>query len=181
MLALGLVAAVVRSANRPADPYLAVERGATSSTFVTLAPRGARAPFEAFAQTSFTVAGGELQNTGQLCALLADTAVLQAKGMMDRSDFAGYDGMVFAFRTESSGMFFMRNTRVPLSIAFFDSDGAFISSADMEPCPDDVVDCPLFGSDRPYRYAIEVPKGALVDLGIGPGSTLALGSGGCTA
>ncbi|MBI1844663.1 MAG: DUF192 domain-containing protein [Actinobacteria bacterium] len=122
----------------------------------------------------------QAQEAADHCALLADTAILQAKGMMHQSDFGGYAGMIFAFPTESSGLFFMRNTGLPLSIAFFDSDGAFVSSADMDPCPDDVVDCPLYGSDRPYRYALEAPKGSLTSLGAGPGAMLALSGAGCS-
>ncbi len=181
VFALGLVSAVVRSADGPADPYLEVERdGGAASSRASLPSRGARAPFQAFAETSFRITSAQVQDAVDRCALLADTAILQAKGMMDQGDFSGYAGMIFAFQTESSGLFFMRNTRLPLSIAFFDSDGAFVSSADMDPCPDDVVDCPLYGSDRPYRYALEAPKGSLTSLGAGPGAMLALSGVGCS-
>jgi uncharacterized membrane protein (UPF0127 family) len=66
----------------------------------------------------------------------------------------------------------MRNTLIPLSIAFFDAGGRFVSSADMEPCPDEVEDCPTTGADGPYLHAIEVAQGDLPGLGIGPGADL---------
>ncbi len=181
VLALGLGSAFVRSANRPADPYLEVERNAgVASPQGSLPARGARAPFEAFAESPFRITLAEAKTAADHCALLADSAILHAKGMMEQSDFAGYEAMIFAFQTETAGLFFMRNTPLPISIAFFDNDGAFVSSADMDPCPDEVVDCPLYGADRPYRYALEAPKGALAGLGIGPGSVLSLTGTGCT-
>lgn len=181
LFVLGLGSAFVRNANGPADPYLEVERNSdVASSQDTLAARGARAPFQTFAESPFRITLAEAKTAADHCALLADTAILHAKGMMEQSDFAGYAAMIFAFQTETSGLFFMRNTRLPLSIAFFDNDGAFVSSADMDPCPDEVVDCPLYGADRPYRYALEAPKGALAGLGIGPGAVLSLTGTGCT-
>lgn len=182
VLATGLGAAFIQSANGPADPSLEGNLDdAQSSSPVTLAFRGAREPFETFAESTFTISRPDVQSPAERCALLADTIALHAKGMMEQQNFAGYAGMIFAFQVESSGEFFMRNTRIPLSIAFFDSDGAFISSSDMDPCPDEVVDCPTHGADRPYRYAIEVPKGTLADLDIGPGAVLKVTPGGCTS
>ena len=69
--------------------------------------------------------------------------------------------MAFVWPADVQGSFFMRNTRLPLSIVFVDADGAVVSTSDMEPCPDSVVDCPLYGADGPYRWALEVPQGAL--------------------
>lgn len=179
LILLGLLSAFVEHANSPADPFVEAGTGVTSSQ-ASLPPRGARSPFEAFAETSFTITAAKVKEAEERCALLADSVVLQAKGLMEQGDLAGYVGMIFKFETESSGTFFMRNTRIPLSIAFFDSDGAFVSSADMEPCPDEITDCPVYGADRPYRYALEVLKGELAALGAGAGSTLALTGSGCS-
>jgi uncharacterized protein len=65
----------------------------------------------------------------------------------------------------------MLDTPLPLSIAFFDAGGQFVSATDMEPCPGQ-AGCPTYPAARPYRVAIEVPKGALPGLGIGPGARL---------
>ena len=62
----------------------------------------------------------------------------------------------------------------PLSIAFFAADGAYVGGYDMEPC-DDSSDCPAYPSPGTYRFALEVVQGDLDDLGVGPGSRLALG------
>lgn len=180
LISLGLLSAFVEKANSPADPFIAEVGNGVTSSQASLPSRGAHAPFEAFAETSFTITATQVKEAEERCALLADSVVLQAKGLMEQSDLAGYVGMIFKFETESSGTFFMRNTRIPLSIAFFDSDGAFVSSADMEPCPDEIIDCPVYGADRPYRYAFEVPKGELAALGASAGSTLALTGSGCS-
>ncbi|MGK2957171.1 MAG: DUF192 domain-containing protein [Acidimicrobiales bacterium] len=180
LILLGLLSAFVEKANSPADPFIAEAGNGVTSSQASLPSRGAHAPFEAFAETSFTITAAQVKEAEERCALLADSVVLQSKGLMEQSDLAGYVGMIFKFETESSGTFFMRNTRIPLSIAFFDSDGAFVSSADMEPCPDEITDCPTYAADRPYRYALEVPKGELAAIGAGAGSTLALAGSGCS-
>ena len=88
---------------------------------------------------------------------------------MGQDDLDGYAGMAFLFDDERERSFWMRNTRIPLSIAFFDAEGAFVSSKDMEPC-DDGADCPTYSSDGPAQFAIEVPQGRLASVGVTPGS-----------
>lgn len=151
-------AVVVLGANRPADPYFA---------------EPVRTPVDGFGQIGFRVDGSAASST-QRCALLADTAEQRAQGLMRRTDLAGHDGMIFRFETDTSGSFWMKDTPMPLSIAWFDSSGRFVSSADMEPCLNRPT-CPTYAADGPYRYALEVPKGGLPGLGVGPGSKLVLG------
>jgi hypothetical protein len=94
---------------------------------------------------------------------------------MHRTDLAGHVGMLFVFTDDSSESFYMRNTPMPLSIAWFDSAGRFVSSTDMAPCADR-SDCPTYAAARAYRYALEVPRGQLTGLGIGPSSTITVGA-----
>jgi uncharacterized membrane protein (UPF0127 family) len=58
--------------------------------------------------------------------------------------------------------FTMEGVGYPIDIAWFDGDGALVSIASMAPC--DVVPCPLYRADGPYRWAIEAPVGAFVNL-----------------
>lgn len=109
-----------------------------------------------------------------LCALLADTDAERARGLMEVEDLDGYDGMLFRFADDTTARFHMADTRIPLSIAWFDAAGHFVSSAEMPPCPDG-EECPTYGPDRPYRLALEVPAGDLADMGIGPGSRISAG------
>jgi hypothetical protein len=85
--------------------------------------------------------------------------------------------MLFVFAADTSETFYMRNTPMPLSIAWFDSAGRLVSTVDMAPCPDR-PNCKTYAAARPYRYALEVPQGGLSGLGIGPGSAISVG-GGC--
>lgn len=108
------------------------------------------------------------------CMLLAETRAEQRRGLMETTDLGGYDGMLFDFGEERPLSFWMRNTPMPLSIAFYGADGSFVSSADMAPCGDH-DDCPLTPSAGPARYAVEVPQGELERFGLVAGSRLARG------
>ncbi len=108
------------------------------------------------------------------CHLLATTPKQQARGLMGMTDLHGYDGMVFAFPSDTTTPFYMRNTPLPLTIAWFNSSGVFEGSADMSPCGDSAA-CPLTRPPSPYRVAIEVQQGGLADIGIVDGSAIAVG------
>ncbi|HEX6425396.1 MAG TPA: DUF192 domain-containing protein [Acidimicrobiales bacterium] len=120
---------------------------------------------------SITAADGTVSGC---CLLVADTVEQRQRGLMEVTDLGGYDGMVFVWDTDVESGFWMRNTPTPLSIAWFDADGDFVSDTDMEPCPDR-DDCPMYPPAGPYRFAIEVFRGDLDALGVGPGSRLTLG------
>lgn len=100
------------------------------------------------------------------CVWLADTPERRQRGLMEVTDLGeGKAGMVFAFDEPATGGFWMRNTPMPLSIAFVAGDGRVVSTADMDPCGDR-TDCPSYGAAGPYRWALEVPRGGLARLGV---------------
>lgn len=149
--------------------------GATPDTTVT-APPGPpapppRRPLAGFGEVAFRISRAD-GATFDGFALLAATDRSHAQGLMEQTGLRGYDAMVFRFDRPQTGWFYMRNTRIPLSIAFFDTGGRFVSSADMVPCPDEVRTCPRYHPEGPYVHAIEVASGDLPRLGIGPGSVL---------
>lgn len=106
------------------------------------------------------------------CLWLADTEATRERGLMQVTDLGGKSGMIFNFAKDTNAQFWMFQTVMPLSIAFFDSSGAFVSSVDMPPCTGGQSTCPSYPADRPYRDAIEVPQGGLAALGVGPGSAI---------
>jgi uncharacterized membrane protein (UPF0127 family) len=111
----------------------------------------------------------------EVCLWVAGTPELRGRGLMGVTDMGGADGMVFLFFEESTSAFWMRDTPMPLSIAFFDAAGGFVSATDMEPCLDGPPEsCPRYRADGPYTSAIEVPQGELAELLIGPGSRFEL-------
>lgn len=97
---------------------------------------------------------------------------------MNQTSLHGFAGMVFEFDRPTNVAFYMKDTVIPLSIAWFAADGGFLSSANMDPCPASRLSCPTYRPGEPYGTAIEVPKGNLGGLGIGPGSLVQL-SGPC--
>ena len=110
----------------------------------------------------------------QRCLLVADTAELREQGLMAVTDptLGGYDGMVFVFGGEFTGGFWMKDTLIPLSIAFADQSGAVVSTADMVPCPAGVRSCPVTQAAAPYGYAVEVARGRLAEVGLTDGASL---------
>ena len=151
--------------------WLAV--GANSPDDPELAPRDRIAEF---GTVSFKVEHGAA--TDEFCALLAATDSQRQTGMMGRTEFGGYDGMVFALpRPVEPAQFFFHNRRVPiaLTVAWFAPDGKYVSSADMEPC-EDREGCPIFRATGRWQYALEVPKGGLGRFGIGPEATMKVGA-----
>jgi len=172
ILGLGLWAFVVRGADEPADPYL-LDEGAL--------PPGIEAPgdpareiLDGFDEIAITVRPADGSALLAWCLLAALQAEQRARGLMEVTDLKGYPGMLFLYDTDVQSAFWMRNTPMPLSIAWFDADGNLVSTSDMAPC-DDRDDCPIYGSAGPYRSAIEVPQGELAGLGIGAGATISIG------
>jgi uncharacterized membrane protein (UPF0127 family) len=142
---------------------------ASESSGATSAPASSgRSPLPGFGETHLTVT----TSNGMLawCLLLAETEAQHNRGLMQVTDptLGGYDGMLFRFPQDTQVQFYMRNTPMPLSIAFVSSDGKVVSTTDMAPCADR-GDCPLYSAKGPYRTAIEVPQGGLTRLGIETG------------
>lgn len=115
------------------------------------------------------------------CVLVAETAEQRAIGLMDAPgpDLGGYDGMVFTWDEPATGGFWMKDTEVPLSIAWIDGDGGIVSTADMDPCPAGSSNCPSYPAAGPYRMALEAPQGQLDDLGVEQGARLQLDRRSC--
>lgn len=95
-----------------------------------------------------------------------------AYGLMNRSSLPQDEGMVFLFFEERDTGFWMKDTLIPLSIAFFDVDGNILEILDMEPCPPDELACPLYDPGVPYMGALEVNKGTFDELGVTEGDVI---------
>ena len=97
----------------------------------------------------------------------ADPAT-RARGLMERERVPPGTGMVFLYPADVAESFWMKNTLVPLSIAFVAADGRVVSVVEMTPCKADP--CPSYAPGGPYRYAIELAAGSFGDAGVGPGA-----------
>jgi uncharacterized protein len=85
-------------------------------------------------------------------------------GLMHRTELAADAGMLFLFPDDRTGGFWMKNTLIPLDIAFLSAEGEVVEVLQMEPCEADP--CPSYSPDGAYRSALEVNAGALVDEGV---------------
>jgi uncharacterized membrane protein (UPF0127 family) len=86
---------------------------------------------------------------------------------MERTSLAADTGMVFLWETPSTTTFWMKDTRIPLSIAFWGQDGTIVTIREMTPCTADP--CPTYAADGPFVGAAEVAKGWFEAHGIETG------------
>ena len=91
----------------------------------------------------------------------------RARGLMFRASMPQNAGMLFIFDEAGAQCMWMKNTLIPLSVAFIDDAGAIINIADMQPQTED-SHC----ASRPARYALEMNRGWFAARGIKPGTKL---------
>ena len=103
---------------------------------------------------------------------LAVSADERRRGLMDRSSLPERSGMLFLYRENSRRGFWMKDTLIPLSIAFLDARGRVLRILDMEPCTRDP--CPVYEAGIAYRSALEMNQGAFARLGIEVGDVATL-------
>ncbi|MDQ2778996.1 MAG: DUF192 domain-containing protein [Pseudomonadota bacterium] len=100
-------------------------------------------------------------------AELAASSDQQATGMMFRTAMGANEGMLFVNPDSSVRCFWMRNTLLPLSIAFIATDGSIVNLADMAPRSED-SHC----SSKPVQFALEMRQGWFDKHGIKAGMKL---------
>ena len=129
---------------------------------------------ESLKKDDFTV----LLNNGEKVSLvleIADTLEKRNIGLMNRKDLEdGLDGMIFVFSDDVQSGFWMKDTYIPLSIAFINKEGIIQEIMRMEPLlVEDETGSPLlyFPKDT-YRFALEVKQGFFVENNIKIGDRL---------
>ncbi len=115
------------------------------------------------ATATIVVIGGEGEGV-ELTVELARTAGERSRGLMFREELAEDGGMLFVFPEDTQAGFWMRDTLIPLSIAFIAADGTILDIQDMEPLSED-----MHLSPEPYRYGLEVNQGWFREHGLGRG------------
>jgi len=100
-------------------------------------------------------------------AEVADTPDLREVGLMNRTSLATNSGMLFIFEQKAGNCFWMKNTKLPLSIAFIADDGKIVNIEEMQA---DTTNnhCPK----APIRYALEMNKGWFAERVIVPGNLI---------
>jgi uncharacterized protein len=110
--------------------------------------------------------------TVSLDVQVADTQAERRTGLMGRESLSPYDGMAFVWEEPVVSTFWMKDTLIPLSIAFWDDHGRIISILAMDPCTEDP--CPSYGPDEPFVGAVEVARGTFERHGVAPGDRVEL-------
>ncbi len=103
---------------------------------------------------------------------IADTDAERRRGLMFRESLPQDRGMAFVYFEEHSGGFWMRNTLIPLSIAFFDRGGEILRILDMEPCETD--SCEIYDPGVSYVGALEVNQGMFDEWGVEEGDRITI-------
>jgi len=98
---------------------------------------------------------------------VANTPEQREQGLMHRKELKDGYGMIFVFERDQIMSFWMKNTLIPLSIAYAAQDGRILEIHDMQP-----GDLTPVRSSRSARYALEVPQGWFDRAGIAPGDRL---------
>lgn len=105
----------------------------------------------------------------ELSVETADDDAERQRGLMQRTKLAENAGMLFVFGRERTLSFWMKDTLIPLSIAYLDADGRIIDIQDMKP-----LDETGHPSAEPAQYALEVNQGFYEERGIRVGDTVEL-------
>ncbi len=100
-----------------------------------------------------------------ITAEVANTFETRALGLMYRKSLGANEGMLFVFPDVSVHCMWMKNTFLPLSVAFIDERGTIVSIHDMQP-QTETSHC----AERPARFALEMNQGWFAQKGIKPGA-----------
>jgi hypothetical protein len=111
-------------------------------------------------------------NGREITVEVARTDSERERGLMGRTRLGLADGMLFIFDRDEHLEFWMKNTPLPLSIAFLSAEGKILEIRDMEP-----FDLRTVRSRFSARYALEMNKGAFQELGIEDGDTVTFPEG----
>lgn len=144
-------------------------------------PRKGRQALRGFGEVQVTIIA-ENGKRCEVCLLSAISQVQRERGLMEVDDpkLGGYDGMLFEYPHEVQSSFWMRNTPMPLSIAYFDETGSMVSRTDMTPCGDSSR-CPPYPPGAAFKFALEMPQGRFPSVGIRRTARIVINSRTCTA
>lgn len=123
--------------------------------------------------------GGEWVEIGgkRYTVEIADDDTERARGLMFRDALADGTGMLFIHEAEEPQAYWMKNTRIPLDILYFDEGRKLVTQQrNVPPCSAGDA-CPSYPSDQPARFVLELNAGEAERLKLQDGAELTLGKG----
>lgn len=108
---------------------------------------------------------------------VADDEAERARGLMFRDELAAGHGMLFIHEREEPQAYWMKNTRIPLDILFFDDARRLVAQQRDVPACSLGDGCPPYPSDAPARYVLELNAGEAARLELRDGAELKFGPG----
>lgn len=108
---------------------------------------------------------------------IADNDAERARGLMFRDELAADAGMLFIHDAEEPQAYWMKNTRIPLDILYFDNARRLVTQQRNVPPCSGGDSCPPYPSDRPARYVLELNAGEAERLKLQDGAELVFGKG----
>lgn len=101
----------------------------------------------------------------------------RAQGLMFRNSMPDDHGMLFVFPSEDRRAFWMKNTKIPLDILYFDAEARFVSAQYNVPTCAGGDRCPNYPSEGPAKYVLELNAGVGKRLGLQTGDVLSIPPG----
>jgi uncharacterized membrane protein (UPF0127 family) len=147
-----------------------LRRVLAAAALLLAACAGSSGDASAFGRGSLTIrsGGGDVH----LSVEIADTSETQAHGLMGRDRLLDGSGMAFTYDGPTVTAFWMKDTTIPLSIAFWNDSGRIVDMLDMQPCTSDP--CPSYRASTSYVGAVEVGQGFFERHGVDIGDTVVL-------
>lgn len=156
-MAAALLVAAMGCGPLAAEPGTGSARSSSPSTVGGAAPAASAQPDQPVAVVE--TASGRTTFRVEI----ADTDEARARGLMGRDSLAPDAGIAFVWPEDHASAFHMKDTLIPLTVAFLDADGRIVRMLEMTPCAADP--CPLYEPGVRYRGALEVGAGALARAG----------------
>jgi hypothetical protein len=140
------------------------------SAAILTACGGSAAPVEGLPSGALAIDTGAGEVRFQVS--IAETTEARTRGLMGVEELADDSGMVFLELQPVQSGFWMKNTLIPLSIAFWDESGEILAILDMEPCLKDP--CELYNPGVSWIGAVEVNQGIFEERGVEVGDRVSL-------
>jgi uncharacterized membrane protein (UPF0127 family) len=118
---------------------------------------------------------GSKSTPHSVCVLVSTDITGQPAELPGASSLGGSTALVFVVSPPASKPLPLSTNTAALSMAWYTTAGTYIAGATVPPCPTRSRTCPSYGPLRPYTFVVEARAGKLGGLGIGPGSTIAIG------